>query len=100
VTKRHDSATASRAGAERTVASARQAVAQSVSFDEVREGRLTVDLDDREARPVGRLEFGIARDVDELEVEIQLILQSGHDLDRALAEGAVLRVVDADGGYG
>jgi hypothetical protein len=100
VTKRHDSASASRAGGGRTVASASQAVAQGICVDEVRECGVTVDLDDRKPRPVARLEAGVTGDVDELEVETELLPERGHDLDGALAEGAVLRVVDADGGYG
>jgi len=67
---------------------------------EVRERVLAVDLDDRQVLPIARLELGIATDVDELELEVELGPRVPHDLERALAESAVGRVVEDDVRYG
>ena len=61
---------------------------------------LAVDLDDRDALPVARLELRVAADVDELELEPELGLRLAHDLERALAEVALRRAVERDARYG
>src|SRR6187397_3623468 len=99
VTKRHDSAYGSLRLAGRTTERplrAAEPVAQRVGIDEVRERLLAVDLDDRQEGAVPRLELGVARDVDELEVEAELVACLRHDLERAGAEAAVGGVVDGD----
>ena len=63
---------------------------QSVRWDEVDEGSLAVDLDDREPFPVAGLEFRIAGDVDLLEGDAARL----EDSPCALAEVAALRVVE------
>jgi hypothetical protein len=45
---------------------------------------------------VAALELGVSGDVDELEIERELGLHLAHDLERALAEPAVRRVVERD----
>jgi hypothetical protein len=60
---------------------------------EVREGSLAVDLDDGDRRTVGRLQLGIAADVDALEVACTHLVD---DLERPLAEVAPLRGVEHD----
>jgi hypothetical protein len=69
---------------------------QRAGIDEVRERLLAVDLDDGQERAVPRLELGVARDVDELEIEAELVARLRHDLERAGAEAAVGSVVDPD----
>lgn len=78
----------------------RQPRPERFRLHEVRECVLAVDLDDRQALPVARLELGVASDVDELELEAELGLCVAHDLERALAEPAVGRVVEDDVRYG
>jgi hypothetical protein len=74
---------------------------QYLGIDEVRERSLPVDLDDGELRAVPALELPISGDVYERELEAELGLGLTYDLERALAERAVGRVVDDDPGrYG
>jgi hypothetical protein len=74
---------------------------QDLGVDEVRERSLPVDLDDRELRAVPALELPVPCDVHERELEAELGLGLTHDVERALAERAVGRVVDDDPGrYG
>ena len=54
------------------------------------------DLDDRQPLSIGLLERRIARDVDLAEVEAELVAQSTHLLERALAEMTTCRVIDGD----
>jgi hypothetical protein len=98
VTKRHDSASELRRAAEGTVELGRggESRAQRGRLDEVRKRGLAVDLDDGEMLPVPRLEIGVAGDVDELELETELVAGQAYDLERALAEVAVRRVVERD----
>jgi hypothetical protein len=49
---------------------------------------------------VAALEIGVSGDVEELEIERELGLHLAHDLERALAEPAVRRVVERDPRYG
>jgi len=49
---------------------------------------------------IQQFELRVAADVDELEVELELVLDSADDLERAPAEAAVDGVVDGDPGYG
>ena len=74
-----------------------QSPPQRVRLDEVGEGPLAVDLDHRDRLAVGRLEPGIAPDVDRLEL---LAADLAHDLERPLAEMAALGVVDPDPAQG
>jgi hypothetical protein len=99
VTKRHDSASGSRARPEEPLGTA-QARTQGVHVHEVRERELPVDLDRRKELAVARLELGPAIDVDELELEAELSLQLVNGLERLRAEAAVDRVVDGDPRYG
>jgi len=50
--------------------------------------------------PKARLQRGVAADVDELELETELGVCVPDDLERALAEPAVGRVIDDDPSYG
>ena len=100
MTKRHDSASDDSATAEGTVASAGEALPQSVHVDEVRERVLPVDLDHGNALAVARLERRVGADVDELEMEAELRVERRHDLERAPAEAAVRGVEDPDRCYG
>jgi hypothetical protein len=62
-------------------------------LNEVREGALAVDLDDRDRGTVRRLQLGDAADVDVLEVACAHLID---DLERTLAEVAPLRAVEND----
>jgi hypothetical protein len=74
--------------------------AKRAGIDVVDEGSLAVDLDDRQPFAIRRFQFGVAADVDLLEVEGDLGAGLGDDGPRALAEVAALRVVQRDPGYG
>jgi hypothetical protein len=63
----------------------------------VDEGALAADLDDREPLAVARLELGVARDVDLLEGERQLLAERGELAASPLAERAALGVEERDG---
>jgi hypothetical protein len=65
---------------------------------EVREHTLAVDLDDRKLLPIARLELGVAADVHDLELEVDLPAESLYDLERALAEMTAARAVEDDAG--
>jgi hypothetical protein len=72
-----------------------------IRVDEVGERALPVDLDDGEVLAVAGLELEVAVDVDQLELEADLGLDLADDLERALAEPAVRRVIERDlRGYG
>jgi hypothetical protein len=60
----------------------------------VDEGALAVDLDDRQPLAVARLKRGVARDVDLVQLELELVAKRVEDPARPLAEVAVLRVVE------
>jgi hypothetical protein len=62
-------------------------------MDEVREGPLAVDLDDRDRGAVLGLELRVAADVDAREVACADLVDDG---ERRLAEVAALGVVDDD----
>ena len=67
-----------------------------VRVDEVGELALAVHLDHGQVLAVARLELGVAGDVDELQLEAELGPRVVDDLERALAEPAVRRVVERD----
>ena len=69
-------------------------VERALDRDEVRERPHPVDLDHGQVLAVRGLQRLVAADVDELEVN-SAGLEPRDDLDRALAEVAALRVVDA-----
>jgi hypothetical protein len=71
-------------------------------LDVVGEAAPAVDLDDRDPLPVGRLQRGIARDVDLPQLELGVATESGEHLPRPLAEVAAGRRVEDDprAGYG
>jgi hypothetical protein len=100
VTKRHDSASGLRRAAAGTVRLARHTVAERVGVDEVRERELTVDLDRREQLAVARFERRVARDVDRLELEPELVMKRRDDLERSRAQAAIVRVIQRDTRYG
>jgi hypothetical protein len=58
----------------------RELATQRVRVDVVDEGALAVDLDDRKPLPKTSLELRLARDVDLLELEFELIPQSADRL--------------------
>jgi hypothetical protein len=60
------------------------------------ESPLAVDLHDWEPLAIASLELGIASNVDLLELERELLADRRDDLPRALAQMAVLRVVEDD----
>ena len=62
-------------------------------IDVVDEGALAVDLDHREPLPVLGLQPFVARDVDLLEVEAELVAECGDHAAGALAEVAARGVV-------
>ena len=62
----------------------------------VRKSPPAVDLDDRQPRAIALLERRIAGDVDLAEIEAELVAQSTHLLERALAEMTACRVIDDD----
>lgn len=70
--------------------------AQRIGLHEVREGALSVDLDDREQLPVAGLELGVAADVDLGQLELELLPELPQRLAGALAEVAIRRVVEND----
>ena len=82
--------------ASREPSSALEARAKRVRVHEVRERALTVDLDDRQELAVARLELGVAADVDQRELEVNLSPKRLDDLERASAEAAVGSVKDGD----
>jgi hypothetical protein len=61
---------------------------------------LPVDLDHRQPLAVPRLEVGIARDVDLVELEAELLLKRTQARERLLAQMAPRRVVEDDARYG
>jgi hypothetical protein len=67
----------------------------------VRKASPAFDLDNRQPFAIFRLERGVAADVDLAEIELELLSNCSHALERDLAEVAPLRVVDDDlDGYG
>ena len=70
-----------------------QPLPQRLRLDEVGEGALAVDLDDRDRLAVGGLELGDAGDVDPLEVAGADLLD---DLERPLAEVAAVGEEERD----
>jgi hypothetical protein len=71
---------------------------QRARIDEVHEGLLAVDLDDREPLAVPLLELVVPADVDLFEaVRTDLRLQDGA---RLVAQAAARSVVQDDAGYG
>ena len=74
--------------------------AQSVGRDEVDEGPLAVDLDDREQLPVPSLELRVAVDRDFFQLEAELLPELRDRIPRTLAEVAPLRAVEPNDGYG
>jgi hypothetical protein len=74
--------------------------AQRVGVHVVDETPLTVDLDDRDPLPVGRLELGVAVDRDLPQVEAELLPRGTDDAPGRLAEMAARRGVEDDPGYG
>ena len=70
-----------------------QALPERFRLHEVRERPLAVDLDDGDRRTVGRLQLGIAADVDPLEIAGTHLVDH---FERALAEVASLRGIEND----
>jgi hypothetical protein len=70
--------------------------AKRTELDVVGEPSPPVDLDDGKPLSIGRLELGIARDIDFPQLELELLVDSTNLFERALAEMAPLRVVDDD----
>jgi hypothetical protein len=70
--------------------------AERVRLHVVRKTAPAVDLHDRDPLPVGALQPLVAADVDLPQLELQLPSQAREDGPRALAQVAVLRVVDDD----
>jgi hypothetical protein len=64
----------------------------------VDERPLAVDLDHRQPLPVGRLELGVAADVDLLQLEAELVAQRVQLRARPLAEVTAFSVVKGDYG--
>jgi hypothetical protein len=60
----------------------------------------SVDLDDRDPLPVGRLELGIAVDGDLAQLEAELFLRGADDASRSGAEMAARRGIEDDLRYG
>ena len=77
-----------------------EAPPQRFGVNEVGEGALAVDLDDRKPLSVASLELGVARDVDLLELERLVGTRRIQDPPRRRAEMAAGRVVEDDAGYG
>jgi hypothetical protein len=73
---------------------------QRFRIDEVREGPLAVDLDDRQPLPIAILELRVPRDVDLLQLEGLLSTCRVQDAPRRRAEVAAVRVVEGDVRYG
>jgi len=69
---------------------------ERVGLHVVREAPPTVDLDHGQLLPVRRLESGIAGDVDLAQLEVELLPQPAHLLERALAEMTAVRVEDGN----
>ena len=69
---------------------------ERLRLHEVREPAAPVDLDDRDPLPVFGLESGVAADVHLPQLEPELGLESAHLCERALAQVALLSVVDDD----
>jgi hypothetical protein len=69
---------------------------ERIDVDEVREGLLAVDLDDRQQLPVPRLQLRVARDVHLLEIELDVLPDRSERRPRPLAEAARLRRVEND----
>jgi hypothetical protein len=69
---------------------------ERLELDVVREPPPAVDLDDRQPLSIGRLEHGIARDVDLPQLEPELRLEFPHLPERAFAEMTSLGVVEDD----
>ena len=80
----------------REPSSALDARAKRFGVHEVREGALTVDLDDRQELAVSRLELVVVADVDQPELEVNLSPKRLGDRERASAEAAVGSVKDGD----
>jgi hypothetical protein len=77
-----------------------QALAQFALLDPVDEHPLTVELDHRQPGPVLLFERRDTGDVDLVEREWKLVAQPRELGPDALAERAMLRVVDRDDAYG
>jgi len=69
---------------------------QRVGRDEVDEGLLTVDLDDRDQLAIPRLQLGIPVDRDLLQLEAELVARSDDRLARLLAQMAPRGAVQPD----
>jgi hypothetical protein len=69
---------------------------QRVGRDEVDEGLLTVDLDDRDQLAIPRLQLGIPVDRDLLQLETELVARSDDRLARLLAQMAPRGAVQPD----
>jgi hypothetical protein len=70
--------------------------AKSIWIHVIDESALAVDLHDRKPLPKARLQLRIAVDLDFLQLERELLADRRDDLPRALAQMAVLRVVEDD----
>ena len=69
-------------------------------IDVVDEGARALDLDHGQPLAVARLELGVARDVDLLELERHLLAHGRDDPAGPLAEVTASGVVKGDAGYG
>ena len=65
-------------------------------MDVVGERLVAVHEDDRDALAIPPLELRVARDVDFLELEVELVPKRAHLRERPLAEVAASRVEDRD----
>jgi hypothetical protein len=70
--------------------------AERIELNVIGEPPPAVDLDDRQPLPIGRLELGIACDVDLPQLEPELLVEAPNLLERSLAQMAPLRVVEHD----
>ncbi len=74
--------------------------AERFRLDEVREGTLAVDLNDRDPLAIAAFELGVAADVHLLQLEAELVPRGLDDTLRRRAEVAFLGLVEGDAGYG
>jgi hypothetical protein len=73
---------------------------EGVGVDVVRKDLLAVDRDDRDQLAVALLELRVARDVDLLELELELRLHRLERRARSVAKAATRRTVENDATYG
>ena len=72
--------------------------AECVGLHVVREATSTVDLDDGNPCAVRRFQRFVACDVDLAQLEVELLTECTHLLERAVAQVAALRVINGNVG--